>query len=92
MERLARLSHHAPDALIGYDPKPMGNVEERALYKAGKDVSDWADAAFPKDEARANEFKAQFAQGLGAGAYGLVTMTAVMSIAMNMTPTPMAMA
>jgi hypothetical protein len=73
----------APDdksPLTGYDAKPLGKVEERGLYKAGQDVSDWANARFPEDKARANEFKTQFAQGLGS-MIGFMGPSAAFSVA-----------
>jgi adenylate kinase family enzyme len=68
VESIKGYDFYAPDdqSPVKLDTTPMGTVQERALYKVGKDVSDWADAAFPKDEARANEFKAQFGEGLGS--------------------------
>lgn len=62
------------------DATPMGKVKEKALYKVGQDVSDWANARFPKDEARANEFKMQFGEGLGS-MIGFMGPSAALSIA-----------
>ena len=73
----------APGTVLGaltYDAKPMGKVEERGLYKVGKDISDWADARFPKDKARAEEFKTKFGEGLGS-MIGFMGPAAALSIA-----------